>query len=198
MPIWFNQGQVCCGFAATGAGRRGEAFIDKLKRRMDTLRVGPSLDRASIGAIVDTVQLERIRALVERGVEEGCEIHQTKGLRMPEQGAFYPPTLVTNVAPASTLAQEEIFGPCCEMSFRNPTKPVALANHSRYGLAASVWSETIGARWISPRVCNAVWSGITRPISSMQASASADIANRASAARRTRGDLRVSGAACVD
>src|ERR1700737_2942480 len=93
--IWFNQGQVCCGggrlLLQGGVEKR---FIDKLKRRMDTLRVGPSLDKGiDLGAIVDTVQLERIRALVERGVQEGCEIHQPKGLRMPEQGAFYPPTL---------------------------------------------------------------------------------------------------------
>ncbi|CAN7762823.1 aldehyde dehydrogenase family protein [Caballeronia sp. LjRoot34] len=164
--IWFNQGQVCCAgsrlLVQEGVEKR---FIDKLKRRMDTLRVGPSLDKGiDLGAIVDTVQLERIRMLVERGVQEGCEIHQPKGLRMPEQGAFYPPTLVTNVAPASTLAQEEIFGPVLvTMSFRTPDEAVALANHSRYGLAASVWSETIGrALDIAPRLqCGVVWINAT-------------------------------------
>jgi aldehyde dehydrogenase (NAD+) len=164
--IWFNQGQVCCAgsrlLVQEGVEKR---FIDKLKRRMDTLRVGPSLDKGiDLGAIVDTVQLERIRSLVERGVQEGCKIHQPQALRMPSEGAFYPPTLVTNVAPASTLAQEEIFGPVLvTMSFRTPDEAVALANHSRYGLAASVWSETIGrALDIAPRLqCGVVWINAT-------------------------------------
>ncbi|SAL34681.1 betaine-aldehyde dehydrogenase [Caballeronia sordidicola] len=164
--IWFNQGQVCCAgsrlLVQEGVEKR---FIDKLKRRMDTLRVGPSLDKGiDMGAIVDTVQLERIQSLVARGVEEGCEIHQPKGVRMPDEGAFYPPTLVTNVAPSSTLAQHEIFGPVLvTMSFRTPDEAVALANHSRYGLAASVWSETIGrALDIAPRLeCGVVWINAT-------------------------------------
>jgi aldehyde dehydrogenase (NAD+) len=164
--IWFNQGQVCCAgsrlLVQEGVEKR---FIDKLKRRMDTLRVGPSLDKGiDMGAIVDAVQLERIQSLVARGVAEGCEIHQPKALQMPEQGAFYPPTLVTNVAPASTLAQDEIFGPVLvTMSFRTPDEAVALANHSRYGLAASVWSETIGrALDIAPRLeCGVVWINAT-------------------------------------
>ncbi|WP_438390694.1 aldehyde dehydrogenase family protein [Caballeronia sp. DA-9] len=164
--IWFNQGQVCCAgsrlLVQEGVEKR---FIDKLKRRMDTLRVGPSLDKGiDMGAIVDTVQLERIQSLVARGVEEGCEIHQPKGVRMPDEGAFYPPTLVTNVAPSSTLAQDEIFGPVLvTMSFRTPDEAVALANHSRYGLAASVWSETIGrALDIAPRLeCGVVWINAT-------------------------------------
>jgi len=164
--IWFNQGQVCCAgsrlLVQEGVEKR---FIEKLKRRMDTLRVGPSLDKGiDIGAIVDTVQLERIRALVERGVQEGCVIHQPKGLNMPEQGTFYPPTLVTNVAPASILAQEEIFGPVLvTMSFRTPDEAVALANHSRYGLSASVWSENISrALDIAPQLqCGVVWINAT-------------------------------------
>ena len=164
--IWFNQGQVCCAgsrlLVQEGVEQR---FISKLKRRMDTLRVGPSLDKGiDLGAIIDTVQLERIRALVERGVEEGCVVHQPQGMKLPREGVFYPPTLVTHVSPSSTLAQEEIFGPVLvAMSFRTPDEAVALANHSRYGLAASVWSETIGrALDIAPRLqCGVVWINAT-------------------------------------
>jgi aldehyde dehydrogenase (NAD+) len=164
--IWFNQGQVCCAGSRLLVQEGVEArFIEKLKRRMDTLRVGHSLDKGiDMGAIVDEVQLERITSLVALGKSEGCEIYQPSTLRMPDGGAFFPPTLVTKVAPASTLAQEEIFGPVLvAMSFRTPEEAVALANHSRYGLAASVWSETIGrALDVAPRLqCGVVWINAT-------------------------------------
>ncbi|WP_250454792.1 aldehyde dehydrogenase family protein [Caballeronia sp. ATUFL_M2_KS44] len=164
--IWFNQGQVCCAGSRLLVQEGVEAqFIDKLKRRMETLRVGHSLDKGiDMSAIVDDVQLERIRALVERGQSEGCAIHQPSRLALPEGGAFFPPTLVTNVAPASTLAQEEIFGPVLvTMSFRTPEEAVALANNTRYGLAASVWSENISrALDVAPRLqCGVVWINAT-------------------------------------
>jgi aldehyde dehydrogenase (NAD+) len=163
--IWFNQGQVCC------AGSRllvqegvAPAFIGRLKRRMDRLRVGHPLDKAiDMGAIVDPVQLRRIEALVKRGIAEGAVCHQP-ALAMPGGGCFFPPTLFTNVEPASTIATEEIFGPVLvALTFRTPDEAVMLANNSRYGLAASVWSETIGlALDIAPRLhCGVVWVNAT-------------------------------------
>jgi aldehyde dehydrogenase (NAD+) len=164
--IWFNQGQVCCAGSRLLVQEGVEArFIEKLKRRMATLRVGPSLDKSiDLGAIVDPVQLERIQTLVEAGRREGCNVYQAPDVGVPGQGCFYPPTLVTGVAPASTLAQEEIFGPVLvTMSFRTPDEAVALANNTRYGLAASVWSETIGrALDIAPRLASGVvWVNAT-------------------------------------
>ena len=164
--IWFNQGQVCCAGSRLLVQEGIEsAFVAKLKRRMQSLRVGNSLDKGvDMGAIVDRVQLERISALVEAGRSEGCAIYQPPNLRLPDNGEFYPPTLVTKVAPASLLAQEEIFGPVLvTMSFRTPDEAVALANNTRYGLAASVWSETIGrALDIAPRLqCGVVWVNAT-------------------------------------
>lgn len=163
--IWFNQGQVCC------AGSRllvqegiQEAFIAKLKRRMASLRVGDPLDKAiDIGAIVDPLQLDRIQNLVARGVEEGAEIWQPD-TPLPAKGCFYPPTLLTNVQPASTVSQVEIFGPVLTaMSFRTPDEAVALANNTPFGLAASVWSESINlALDIAPRLkCGVVWVNAT-------------------------------------
>src|SRR5687767_12225694 len=143
--IWFNQGQVCC------AGSRlivQEAVADKLhaklRSRMATLRVGDPLDKSTdIGAIVAEVQLDRIRRLVEQGRSDGSACFQPEG-PLPEGGLFFPPTLFTSVAPASELAHEEIFGPVLvSMSFRTQDEALALANNSRYGLAASVWSENI-------------------------------------------------------
>ncbi|SAL80027.1 betaine-aldehyde dehydrogenase [Caballeronia arvi] len=164
--IWFNQGQVCCAGSRLLVQEGIEArFVEKLRRRMDTLRVGTSLDKGiDMSAVVDDVQLERIRALVDKGEREGCEIYQSPRTALPDGGAFFPPTLVTNVAPASTLAQEEIFGPVLvTMSFRTPEEAVALANNTRYGLAASVWSENISrALDVAPRLqCGVVWINAT-------------------------------------
>lgn len=144
--IWFNQGQVCC------AGSRllvqegvAPLFYERLTRRMQSLRVGHPLDKAiDMAAIVAPVQLQRIESLVSKGVADGAKLHQPK-IELPKGGSFYPPTLLTNVQPTSIVATEEIFGPVAvSMTFRTPEEAIQLANHSRYGLAASVWSETIG------------------------------------------------------
>jgi aldehyde dehydrogenase (NAD+) len=143
--IWFNQGQVCC------AGSRllvqegvAERMYDKLRARMEHLRVGDPLDKSTdIGAIVAPVQLQRIARLVDEGARNGATVWRPNS-PLPTQGCFYPPTLITDVEPASTLAEVEIFGPVLvAMTFRTPDEAVALANNTRYGLAASVWSENI-------------------------------------------------------
>ena len=143
--IWLNQGQVCC------AGSRllmqesvAEKLIGKIRDRMSSLRVGPPLDKAiDVGAIVARVQLERIQKLVNQGVAEGATCWQPQ-LTMPSRGLYFPPTLLSNVHPASVVAQQEIFGPVlAAMTFRTPREAVELANNTVYGLAASVWSESI-------------------------------------------------------
>jgi len=143
--IWFNQGEMCC------AGSRllvqegiAERFHAKLRRRMETLRVGDPLDKSTdVGAIVAPVQLARIQELVDRGVQEGGTVWRSPGT-LPESGNYYPPTLITDVDPASTLAAVEIFGPVAvSMSFRTLDEAIALANNTQYGLAASIWSENI-------------------------------------------------------
>lgn len=163
--IWFNQGQVCC------AGSRllihegiHDRFIARLKQRMDSLRVGHPLDKAiDMGAIIEKSQLERIRGLVAKGVEEGAEAY-APDIAVPDKGCYYPPTLLTGVEPASTVATEEIFGPVMvAMSFRTPDEAVALANNTRYGLAASVWSENISlALDVAPKLkAGVVWVNAT-------------------------------------
>ena len=143
--IWFNQGQVCC------AGSRllmqesiAEKLTRKLQMRMSTLRVGAPLDKAiDIGAIVARVQLDRIERLVKQGIAEGASCWQPEGV-MPARGLYYKPTLLSNVHPSSIVAQEEIFGPVlAAMTFRTPKEAVELANNTAYGLAASVWSESV-------------------------------------------------------
>jgi len=121
-----------------------ERLIEKLRARMERLRVGDPLDKAvDIGAIVAPVQLERIQQLVKQGVDEGATLWQPSWA-CPKEGLFYPPTLLTGVAPSATVAQVEIFGPVLvAMSFRTPAEAIALANNTTYGLAASVWTENV-------------------------------------------------------
>ena len=143
--IWLNQGQVCC------AGSRllmqesiAEALIGKIRSRMSTLRAGPPLDKSiDIGAIVARVQLDRIQRLVDQGVADGATCWQAQ-IEMPTRGLYFPPTLLSNVHPTSIVAQQEIFGPVlAAMTFRTPSEAVELANNTVYGLAASVWSESL-------------------------------------------------------
>ncbi|MFD1942425.1 aldehyde dehydrogenase family protein [Paradevosia shaoguanensis] len=159
--IWFNQGQVCC------AGSRlliqesiEDRFIAKLKKRMASLRVGDPLDKAiDIGALVAPVQVERVRDLVKKGAAEGAQVYEPD-FDIPGGGCFLKPTLITNVSPSHTVVTEEIFGPVLvAMSFRTPEEAVALANNTRYGLAATIWSENINlALDIAPKIkAGVVW-----------------------------------------
>jgi len=163
--IWFNQGQVCCaGSRLLAQEGISDRLIAKLRARMETLRLGSPLDKGvDMGAIVAPVQLERIRSLVDAGKAEGAEMWQPTWA-CPQEGCFYPPTLFTNVQPSSTIAQVEIFGPVLvAMTFRTPSEAVALANNTPYGLAASVWSESINlALDIAPKIkAGVVWINST-------------------------------------
>jgi aldehyde dehydrogenase (NAD+) len=148
--IYFNQGHVCC------AGSRllvqesvYEDVIDKLKRRLTTLRVGDPLDKnTDVGAINSAQQLEKIEELVESGKEEGAEIYQPP-CRLPEKGYWFVPTVFTDVAQSYRIAQEEIFGPVLSvLTFRTPDEAVEKANNTPYGLSAGVWTEK-GSRILS-------------------------------------------------
>ncbi len=160
--IYFNQGHVCC------AGSRllvqesiYEPLIEKLKRRLATLRVGDPLDKnTDVGAINSREQLERISELVASGEEEGAEIYQTE-CTLPERGYWFRPTLFTNVAQSYRIAQEEIFGPVLStLTFRTPEEAVEKANNTPYGLSAGVWTEK-GSRilWMVERLrAGVVWA----------------------------------------
>jgi aldehyde dehydrogenase (NAD+) len=160
--IYFNQGHVCC------AGSRlfvqesiYEPVIDKLKKRMQTLRVGDPLDKnTDVGAINSREQLNRIEELVQAGKDEGAEIYQPP-CRLPEKGYWFAPTVFTNVAQSYRIAQEEIFGPVLSvLTFRTPDEAVEKANNTPYGLSAGVWTEK-GSRilWMAERLrAGVVWA----------------------------------------
>ena len=159
--IWFNAGQVCC------AGSRllvqegvAERFHEKLRRRMDGLRIGDPLDKCiDVGAVVDPSQLATITDMVN--ASDGTVYRANTPL---PQGCYYPPTLITGLGTASRLMQEEIFGPVLvSMTFRTPSEAVELANNTRYGLAATVWTENVNlALDIAPKLrAGVVWVNAT-------------------------------------
>lgn len=164
--IWFNQGQVCC------AGSRllvqesiAEKLYSKIRARMENMRMGNALDKCiDIGAIVSPGQLKVIEDLVKVGIDEGGKLWQPTSWECPTDGCYYPPTLFTDITPAATIAQEEIFGPVLvAMSFRTHQEAVKLANNTRYGLACSIWTENINlALDIAPKVkAGVVWINCT-------------------------------------
>ena len=163
--IWFNQGQVCCAGSRLLVQESIEKdFIKKLKNRMKKLRVGSSLDKGiDIGAVVDKNQLKTIEEYVKIGIDEGGEIFQPN-CEIPTDGYYHLPTLFTNVSTADTIVREEIFGPVLvAMSFRTPKEAVELANNTRYGLAASIWTENLNLAFeIAPKIkAGTVWINCT-------------------------------------
>ncbi|EEQ92977.1 aldehyde dehydrogenase family protein [Brucella sp. ZJ1_1] len=163
--IWFNQGEVCCAGSRllVQEGIAGR-FYAKLKKRLESLWVGDPLDKSTdVGAIVSPGQVKRIFDLIQKGIEEGGELWQTPN-PLPAKGNYIAPGFFTEVDQASTVCQVEIFGPiAAATTFRTPDEAVSLANNTRYGLAASIWSENINvALDLAARVkAGVVWINCT-------------------------------------
>jgi aldehyde dehydrogenase (NAD+) len=160
--IFFNQGHVCC------AGSRllvqesvADEVLDRLRRRMSTLRLGDPLDKnTDVGAINSFEQLARIRELSDIGEAEGAE-RWSPACELPERGYWFPPTIFTGVTQAHRIAREEIFGPVLSvLTFRTPDEAIEKANNTPYGLSAGVWTDK-GSRilWMADRLrAGVVWA----------------------------------------
>jgi len=160
--IFFNQGHVCC------AGSRllvqesvADAVVDRLKRRLATLRLGDPLDKnTDIGAINSRQQLDKITELTAAGDAEGAE-RWSPPCRLPDKGFWFPPTVFTGVSQSHRIAREEIFGPVLSvLTFRTPEEAVAKANNTPYGLSAGIWTDK-GSRilWMAQRMrAGVVWA----------------------------------------
>src|SRR6516165_946190 len=160
--IFFNQGHVCC------AGSRllvqesvADAVLDRLKRRLATLRLGDPLDKnTDIGAINSRPQLNKIRDLSRAGEAEGAQ-RWSPPCELPERGFWFPPTVFTGVSQSHRIAREEIFGPVLSvLTFRTPEEAVTKANNTPYGLSAGVWTDK-GSRilWLARRLrAGVVWA----------------------------------------
>jgi acyl-CoA reductase-like NAD-dependent aldehyde dehydrogenase len=160
--IFFNQGHVCC------AGSRllvqesvADAVLDRLRRRLGTLRLGDPLDKnTDIGAINSREQLARIRDLTDAGEQEGAE-RWSPPCQLPDRGFWFAPTIFTGVSQSHRIAREEIFGPVLSvLTFRTPEEAVAKANNTPYGLSAGLWTDK-GSRilWLAQRLrAGVIWA----------------------------------------
>ena len=142
--IFFNQGHVCC------AGSRllveesiSTLFIEKLKDRMQNIRVGNPLDKnTDLGAINSHRELEKIRGFVNDAKDEGWDYFSASATELPDRGFYHKPCFFNDVASSATIFRKEVFGPVLAVStFRTPEEAIAKANDTPYGLAAGVWSE---------------------------------------------------------
>lgn len=161
--IFFNQGHVCC------AGSRllvqesvAEALLERLKARIQAMRLGDPLDKnTDIGAVNSAAQLERIHELAQTGEEEGATRWSPPDCQLPDRGYWFPPTVFSHASPAMRIAREEIFGPVLTvLTFRTPEEAVAKANNTPYGLSAGVWTEK-GSRilWMAQQLkAGVVWA----------------------------------------
>ena len=160
--IFFNQGHVCCaGSRLLAQESIADELLDRLKRRLGTLRLGDPLDKnTDIGAINSPEQLERIRELSAVGEQEGAE-RWSPACDLPDRGYWFPPTLFTGVTQAHRIAREEIFGPVLSvLTFRTPAEALEKANNTPYGLSAGVWTDK-GSRilWMAQRLrAGVVWA----------------------------------------
>ena len=142
--IFFNQGHVCCaGSRLVVEESIADDFLDRLKRRVLSLRIGDPLDKnTDIGAINSAQQYETVRRYIDIGVSDGATLWQGSACPVPGRGWFVPPTILTNVQQTDTVVREEIFGPVLTvLTFRTPAEAIAKANDTEYGLAAGVWTE---------------------------------------------------------
>ncbi len=160
--IFFNQGQVCCaGSRLLIAEGLHDEFLERLRVRMRTLRVGDPLDKnTDVGAINSAQQLDRITALADAGEAEGA-VRWSPACELPAQGYWFAPTIFTGVQQAHRVARDEIFGPVLSvLTFRTPDEAVAKANNTPYGLSAGIWTEK-GSRimWMADRLrAGVVWA----------------------------------------
>src|SRR5215468_3012292 len=160
--IFFNQGHVCC------AGSRlliqesvAAAVVERLQRRLTTLRLGDPLDKnTDIGAINSRQQLDKITELSAAGEAEGAH-RWSPACELPKKGYWFAPTVFTGVSQSHRIAREEIFGPVLSvLTFRTPDEAVTKANNTPYGLSAGVWTEK-GSRilWMAQKMrAGVVWA----------------------------------------
>ncbi len=160
--IFFNQGHVCCaGSRLLVQESAADAVVERLRRRLATLRLGDPLDKnTDIGAINSRQQLDKITELSAAGEAEGAQ-RWSPSCPLPDRGYWFPPTVFTGVSQAHRIATEEIFGPVLSvLTFRTPAEAVSKANNTPYGLSAGVWTEK-GSRilWMAQRLrAGVVWA----------------------------------------
>jgi acyl-CoA reductase-like NAD-dependent aldehyde dehydrogenase len=133
-------------------------FIEKFVQKTEKLRVGdPLLDDTDLGPLVNSSGLEKIDSQVKASIKEGAEV-LTGGEQVGKKGYFYRPTVLKNVKPKMSIAQEEVFGPVAPIIVASDdVEAIRIANDSEYGLGASIWTQDLDK---AERLSSDIESGI--------------------------------------
>jgi len=142
--IYYSAGQSCEARSRVLVERPlYDDFVSQFSRTAEKLKVGDPLDpETQVGSLISTEHRDRVHGYVEAGREEGAEVVSGGNIgALAGRGAFYPPTVLAKVDNSMKVAQEEIFGPVVTViPFEDEKDAVRIANESRYGLMATVWT----------------------------------------------------------
>jgi gamma-glutamyl-gamma-aminobutyraldehyde dehydrogenase len=144
--VFWNQGQVCSSNSRLLVERSiHDDFVSRLLDRVRGIRLGDQLDPGTkMGPLVDETQLERVLGYIERGRGEATLAVGGERVAIDGGGCFVEPTVFTEVANSSVIAQDEIFGPVLAViPFEDEAQAIEIANDTRYGLAASLWTSNV-------------------------------------------------------
>lgn len=140
-----NAGQTCsAGSRILVDETRHEELLIRLKRRLQDISMGPGITDPDLGPVISWKQRERVEQFIRQAEGQGASVWQCKNSVEPP-GYYVAPTLVDGVRSENTVFQEEIFGPVASVTtFSTETEAIRLANATRYGLVAAVWTSDVG------------------------------------------------------
>ncbi len=159
--IYLNSGQLCeSGSRLILSNKIKDKFMERMKYYLSNMVAGNPMDfNTDISAITNNDQLKKINNLMESGINEGATVYYSRDLKnkVPENGFYYPPTLLMDVKPDMKIFNEEIFGPVLSVTtFDTDNEAVEIANNTKYGLAAGIWTDDLNRAY---RVASNILAG---------------------------------------
>ncbi|MCM2973323.1 aldehyde dehydrogenase family protein [Larsenimonas suaedae] len=155
-----NQGQVCAAASRFYVHRSiHDAFCEQLAKAVDSMHAGPGIDPdAQVNPLVSKRQQDSVQGYIDRARDQGAKVHV--GNKVPTEGFYVSPTVVSGATHDMEIAREEVFGPVLTViAFDDEEDALKMVNDSDLGLAASLWTESLSkAMAMTPRIeAGTVW-----------------------------------------